>query len=121
MDERASPGLGRYATSIYGALNWSTNMVLFFLDDGTYIRYDTRTDRIDAGYPKTINPSTWPGFSAYADHLTGGINWLDGKAFVFLDDGRYLRYDIDPDQVDVGYPTTRRSGSNRLRKAGASP
>jgi hypothetical protein len=104
VDNRTWPGLGRYATKLYGALNWSSNKIQFFLNDGTYLRYDTRRDSVDDGYPKPINRSTWPGIAPYADHLAGGINWLDGKAYIFLDDGRYLRYDISGDRVDAGYP-----------------
>jgi hypothetical protein len=32
------------------------------------------------------------------------VNWGDGKAYFFLGDGRYIRYDIAADRADPGYP-----------------
>ena len=88
--------MARYATR--------GDKIQFFLNDGTYIRYDTRADAVDAGYPKPITQSTWPGLAPYASHIAGAINWGGGKAYFFLDDGRYLRYDIAADGVDAAYP-----------------
>ncbi len=104
VDNGTWPGLAPYATKLYGALNWSNGKIQFFLNDGTYIRYDIRADRVDDGYPKPIDRNTWPGLAAYAPHLAGAINWKNGKAYIFLDDGRYIRYDIRADRVDEGYP-----------------
>jgi hypothetical protein len=104
VDNKTWPGLGAYATRIYGALNWTDGKIQFFLDDGSYIRYDLKADRVEQGYPKPINQSTWRGLAPYASHIAGAINWNNGKAYIFLDDNRYLRYDIRADRVDEGYP-----------------
>jgi hypothetical protein len=98
------PGLAPFAKSLFGALNWSNNKVQFFLNNGTYVRYDLKADRMDAGYPQPITQTTWPGLAPYASHIAGSINWTNGKAYIFLDDGRYVRYDIAADRVDAGYP-----------------
>jgi hypothetical protein len=98
------PGLGPYGSRIISALNWNDREVQLFLSGGEYIRYDLKADRIDAGYPKPINETTWPGLAPYAKHLAGTINGANGKAYIFFDDGRYVRYDIGADQVDGGYP-----------------
>jgi hypothetical protein len=98
------PGLLPYVTRIRGTLNWSGNKVQVFLNDGSYIRYDLAAGRMDAGYPQPITDRTWPGLAAYASHIAGSINWANGKAYIFFDDGRYVRYDIAADQVDDGYP-----------------
>lgn len=98
------PGMGRHATAIYAALNWPNGKIQFFLGDGTYIRYDVRSASADDGYPKRIDNSTWPGLAPYASRISAAINWRNGKAYFFLDDGRYLRYDIGNDAVDEGYP-----------------
>jgi hypothetical protein len=104
ITDKTWPGLGPYATLLYGALNWSDNKLYFFLSDGSYIRYDLKADRVDAGYPQPITKATWPGLAMYASHIAGSINWSNGKAYIFFDDGRYVRYDIGADHVDEGYP-----------------
>ncbi len=97
-------GLGPYATKIYAALNWPNDKIQFFLSNGTYIRYDLRADKVEASYPRPIDRASWPGLAPYAARISSAINWLNGKAYFFLDDGRYLRYDIRNDAVDSGYP-----------------
>ena len=104
-------GLGAYATRFYAALNWPNNKIQFFLSDGTYIRYDLRADRVDDGYPKRIDRVSWPGLAPYASKIASAINWRNGKAYFFLDDGRYLRYDIRNDAVDSGYPKNIDAGT----------
>lgn len=102
-DNTTWPGLGTYYNKIVGALNWG-DKVQFFLLDGSYLRYDLKADRMDAGYPKPIDNATWPGLAAYATRISCTINWDNGKAYFFLYDGTYIRYDIASDQRDAGYP-----------------
>jgi hypothetical protein len=98
------PGLGRYRAMITDALNWPGNKVQFFLNDGTYLRYDMQQNRVDEGYPKVVNDKTWPGLGQYAKNLTSMVRWSDSVAYFFLDNGDYLRYNIAEDRVDAGYP-----------------
>jgi len=104
VDDNSWPGLERYRTTLFGALNWKGNRVQLFLSDGSYLRYDLTQNRVEEGYPKPINNQTWPGLQPYAAHLAGMVNWDNNKAYIFLDDNRYLRYDIGADRVDDGYP-----------------
>ncbi len=104
ITDRNWPGLGRYGDFIIGALNWPGNKIQFFLSNGQYIRYDLDRDRADDGYPREISKSSWPGLMLYREDLTGVINWGNGKAYLFLQTGQYLRYDIAADRVDDGYP-----------------
>lgn len=104
ITDRNWPGLGRYGDLINGALNWPGNKIQFFLSNGQYIRYDLVRDRADDGYPREISKSSWPGVMPYREDLTGVINWENGKAYLFLQTGQYLRYDIAADRVDDGYP-----------------
>lgn len=104
IDDKTWPGLGSHATALAAALDWSDNKYQFFLKNGQYIRYDVAADRADDGYPKDITESTWPGVAPYKDKLAGMINWGNGKAYMFLNGGRYIRYDIDADRSDDGYP-----------------
>lgn len=98
------PGLGAYATQISATLRWTGNKVYFFLKNGNYLRYDLVNDRVDSGYPKPINDSTWPGLGAYATQITSAVKWSDFKAYFFLTNQRYIRYSITEDEADSGYP-----------------
>lgn len=104
VDNKTWPGLQRHARDLYAALNWPRGKIQFFLNNGTYIRYDVAADRVDEGYPKAVDSGTWPGLAPYASRISAAVNWRNGKAYFFLDDGRYLRYDIGADRVDDGYP-----------------
>jgi hypothetical protein len=104
IDDGTWPGVGDYATSIVAVTNWPGNKLQIFLDDGRYIRYDNAADRADKGYPQPINDKTWPGVAPYAKHLAGMIEWENGKVYMFLDTGEYLRYDVAADRLDDGYP-----------------
>jgi len=98
------PGLGSYISRMTGAVNWPNGKVYIFLNDGTYLRYDLQADHVDAGYPMRIDHGTWPGLAPYAGHITSAVNWNNGKAYIFLDNDTYLRYDVAGDHVDSGYP-----------------
>ena len=104
VDDRNWPGLGPYGRMIRGALNWSGGKIQFFLNDGRFIRYDVRGDHVDAGYPMIIDRNNLPTLAPYAQKLAGMVNWDNGKAYMFLDNGQYLRFDIPEARVDDGYP-----------------
>jgi len=98
------PGLGAFGPSISGALNWTDNKVQIFINDGQYLRYDLTADKTDAGYPQKITNKNWPGLEKYGTLITAAVNFQNGKAYFFLGDGRYLRYDVAADRMDPGYP-----------------
>lgn len=104
LDDDTWPGMGQYASTLSSALDWKGGKIQFFLKNGQYIRYDVATYRADESYPKDITESTWPGLASYKHNLAGMINWDDHKAYMFLKSGQYLRYDIQADRVDPGYP-----------------
>ncbi|MEN9560035.1 MAG: hypothetical protein RLZZ502_1246 [Pseudomonadota bacterium] len=104
ISDKTWRGMGAYAGQIYGALNWPGNKIQFFLQDGRYVRYDMNEDRVEAGYPKRITRDSWPGLHRYAGKVAGMVNWSNNKAYFFLDDNTYLRYDIKDGEVDEGYP-----------------
>jgi hypothetical protein len=106
IDNGTWPGVGAYANSILAVTNWPGDKLQIFLTDGRYIRYDNAADRAEKGYPQPINDKTWPGLTPYAKHLAGMIQWENGKIYMFLDTGDYLRYDAAADRVDDGYPKT---------------
>ena len=98
------PGLENYKTKIKSALRWTGDRVYFFLDDGTYLRYDLAKDALDSGYPKAVTNGTWPGLGNYAGQIRAALKWNDTRAYLFLNNNQYIRYSITSDKADSGYP-----------------
>jgi matrix metalloproteinase-14 (membrane-inserted) len=73
-------------------------------ENAQYLRFDTNTQAIDAGFPRKVSQDwaagTWP---APWNCVDAAVNWGNGKAY-FFSGARYLRYDIRQDRVDPGYP-----------------
>ncbi|MDW7549158.1 alkaline phosphatase family protein [Pseudoalteromonas sp. McH1-7] len=98
------PGLAKYAEQIQASFYKDRNTVYYFLSTGLYLSYDVQNDRVRTGYPKAIDNSSWPGLAEYANKITATLRWTSDKVYFFLNDGRYLRYDLGDDSVDSGYP-----------------
>ncbi|BBM02183.1 alkaline phosphatase family protein [Microbulbifer sp. GL-2] len=103
-DNDTWPGLGDYSDLVSAAFKASAEKGYFFLNDGRYLRYDLDEDRVDPGYPKLVDNNSWPGMGDYATKIRAALKWPNSKVYFFLDDGNYLRYDLDNDQLDSGYP-----------------
>ena len=88
-----------------GNSNGSRNNKLYFFKDNLYWRWDIETDRVDAGYPKSI-ANGWLGLpnhleaAIYAGFSQGG---RDNKLY-FFKDRHYWRWNIARDRLDAGYP-----------------
>ena len=89
---------------ITAALDWNATRAYFFRSDDQYVRYSKILDKADAGYPSATNEATWPGLGAYADKIVAAFRKNTDKAYFFLNDGNYIRYDISADEADAGYP-----------------
>lgn len=98
------PGLGDYANKITAALRGNGDKVYFFLSDGQYLRFDLNNDQVDAGYPAPVNNNTWPGLGDHAKDIQAAVKWNNDRAYIFLTGQRYIRYDLDADRADAGYP-----------------
>ncbi|MEH0153261.1 alkaline phosphatase family protein [Limibacter armeniacum] len=93
--------------SISAALDWNdlaNNTAYFFRNDYQYVRYNKSNDSADAGYPKPVNSSTWPGLDSYKELISASFKWHNQYGYFFMSDGRYLKYDMSTDQVLSGYP-----------------
>lgn len=97
------PGLAAYQSSIVASFKWDAEHVMFFLNDGSYIQYNTSTEGM-SGYPRAIRNSNWRGLEAYAKNIKTAVRWKNDKVFIFLNDNRYLRYDVKANKMDSGYP-----------------
>ena len=70
-----------------------------------YLRYDTKRDTTDPGYPLDIS-TQWPGLPASG--IDAAINTADGFAYFFVG-ANYYRFNLATDAIDVGpIPITTR-------------
>lgn len=96
-------------SQIIAGLDWNdiaNNRAYFFRSDNNYVRYNKMLDKSDNGYPREVNNSTWPGLNSYKGLISAAFKWHNQKGYFFLNDGRYIRYDMNNDSVDSGYPST---------------
>lgn len=98
------PGLEVYAKKIVAAINWNNSKAYFFLNDGTYLRYSITNDKVDSGYPKPINNSTWPGLGNYGTNITATVDWNLTYCYFFLNNNTYIKYNKTLDKAVSGYP-----------------
>lgn len=89
---------------ITAALDWNSTRAYFFRSDEQYVRYSKTLDKADAGYPNPASELTWPGLGKYKDKIIAAFRKDNAKAYFFLSDGHYIRYDINSDTSDSGYP-----------------
>lgn len=59
IDAVTWPGLP-WTTGIDAAVN-AGNGKAYLFKDGQYVRFDIAADRVEAGYPKPVDETTWPG------------------------------------------------------------
>jgi hypothetical protein len=94
------PGLGNH--KIDAAIRWPNGKAYFF-SGSQYLRYDIAGDKVDAGYPAAI-AGNWPGVPApFTAEIDAAAVWGNGKAY-FFNGSQYMRYDINADKADAGYP-----------------
>ncbi len=70
--------------------------IMYFFNNGSYIKYDFNTDKLFPGYP-AVTRDRWPNFpwTTFDTAFTAP----NGKIY-FFKGSEYLRYDIATDQVD---------------------
>jgi Hemopexin/Astacin (Peptidase family M12A) len=94
------PGL--WPDHIDAAVVWPNGKAYLF-KGSQYVRYDIAHDKVDPGYPAPI-AGNWPGMPAdFASGIDEVVVWNNGKAY-FFKGSKYVRYDIQTDRVDPGYP-----------------
>ncbi|PKH51623.1 hypothetical protein CXF68_13445 [Tenacibaculum sp. Bg11-29] len=98
------PGLEAHKNKIRAAFKWNNKKAYFFLNDGTYLRYSIANDRVDSGYPKPINNTTWPGLGSVASKITAAVNWNSVHCYLFLNDNTYVKYSKTLDRAELNYP-----------------
>ncbi|WP_116211833.1 hemopexin repeat-containing protein [Streptomyces olivoreticuli] len=77
---------------------------VYFLHEDQYVRCTLATMTVDEGFPKSIG-SYWPGLRAVGfDSGIDSILWWDEKTVYIFKGLHYVRYNLETDKVDEGYP-----------------
>lgn len=91
---------------------------VYFLHEDQYVRCTLATHTVDEGYPKTIG-SYWPGLRAVGfDSGIDAVLWWDEKTAYFFKGNQYVRYNLETDKADEGYPKTIGSYWAGFKEAG---
>ncbi|WP_434341030.1 metallophosphoesterase [Motilimonas cestriensis] len=98
QDPRAAEQAAKLTAAF--ALNNASNA--WFLNDGQYVEVDPATGNVLPGFP-VDRDEVWQGIAADRT-IVGALKWNDQRAFLFLDDGSYLRMNLTTKSVDSGYP-----------------
>jgi matrix metalloproteinase-14 (membrane-inserted) len=98
-----------WGAGVDAVVNWG-NGKIFFFKGSEFLRFDFAANHVDAGFPKPIagNWTGWP--HSWNSGIDEAINWGNGKVY-FFKGGEYLRFDIDADRVDAGYPQSIAGGN----------
>lgn len=93
------------------------NIFLFLMNNGSYLRYDVNTGTLEI---KPINDSTWPGVAPYKNEIVTAVQFDRDLArdvyYIFLTGNRYLKYDMDNDNLMGGpYPVDDSTWPGLLR------
>ncbi len=95
-----------HCPGITATLNYGNGYLYVFLQNGQYLRYDIQHQQISSGYPAST-ASAWHGVTpAQAKQIYAAVTYDNGKAYLFLDNGTYLSYDMKSDRVDASGPVS---------------
>jgi hypothetical protein len=78
---------------------------IYFFRSSEYWRWDVTNNKMDPGYPKSLEDG-WPGLPISINMAVyGGAmkNAIDSKLYLFRGN-RYWRWDLKTDEMDKGYP-----------------
>lgn len=91
-----------WTTGIDGCIYWPINQKVYFFKGSNFFGYDLVADRAEAVLPIAGNWGNWP--ADWTGGINGGIVWPDGvKAYLFRGTS-YIRYDVNANITDAGYP-----------------
>lgn len=90
---------------INAATNWNDNKrALFLFNDHTYTFYNKLENKPDPGYPKVMSDEIFPGCEDYLGKIEALINWDNASLFMFLNDGKYILYNLNRKKIENEYP-----------------
>jgi len=89
-------------TPLSSAINWGNGNAYFF-KGSHYNKYYIKEVKVAENYPKLIK-GHWGFPSSWHNSIDAAFAWNKEQAF-FFKGSEYLRFDINKDKVDDGYPT----------------
>jgi len=87
--------------AVKGCLPWSNGIVYILLDGGYFTFMNKKTGEM-CGHVFEIMTCIGLVLHPYKNEIKTAINWDNGKAYIFLTGGRYLRFDVATNRVDGG-------------------
>ncbi|MEU9377580.1 hemopexin repeat-containing protein [Streptomyces sp. NPDC048255] len=91
---------------------------VYFLHGDSYLRCTLATQSVDEGFPKAIS-SYWPGLKAAGfDRGIDAALWWDEKTAYLFKGLEYVRYNLETDKVDEGFPKSIASYWPGFKEAG---
>ncbi|HAS46103.1 MAG TPA: hypothetical protein DCS93_36820 [Microscillaceae bacterium] len=86
---------------IDAAFYWQSNNKVYLFSGNQYVRYDVKSNKVDAGYPKPIQ-RLWGGSRMFTS-VDAALAYPNGKVY-FFKGNQYVRYDFAKNRIDAGYP-----------------
>lgn len=97
--------LHTFKNQIGASVIWPNGKAYFF-KDSEYKRFDLNSDQVDNGYPRKIK-GHWGGIpDTFTKDIDAVLLWHDDKKAYFFKGDQYIRYDVENDTMDSGYPKT---------------
>ncbi len=91
INEQNWPGLERYADRISAAIDWSDITAFIILNNGQYLFIDKQKKRIL--HIANLDNQATPGLEYFAKNISAIAGWSPKDAYIFLQDGHYLKFD----------------------------
>jgi len=112
--ERDSADDGYPATISYGwkdiwnsdidaVIAYPNSTKVYIFKGSEYVRFDFDKDEVDSGYPQPIAQS-WSGLDSFAEGIDAATLSPNKDKVYFFKNNQYIRFDIENDKADEGYP-----------------
>jgi hypothetical protein len=95
-----------FTSGIDAAFMRESNQKIYFFKGSEYVRIDTTSSTMDAGYPQPI-AGNWPGLPAsFTSGIDAALQRKDNDKIYFFKGDQYVRFTTVAGGVDPGYPTS---------------
>ncbi len=88
-------------TDLDAAVEWPSRNALYFFKGNEYVEWNTVTDQMVEGYPKSI-AANW--FGVWEDGISSAFYYAANKSIYFIKGNEYLIYNTETLKVEPGYP-----------------
>ncbi|MBU2903611.1 alkaline phosphatase family protein [Arenibacter algicola] len=85
-------------------MDWGNDEQVLIYNDKTYVRYLMGKNKAKDKNPKVMSNKDWHGVEAYAEKIEAAFRLDKEKMFLFLNDGRFILFNIQENRIEDGYP-----------------